>query len=340
MIIIDGTTGEGGGQVLRTALSLAAITSKPFVIENIRGRRSKPGLRRQHLTCVEAAARICGAGVEGGRIGSSTLSFKPGTTIIPGHYAWDIGTAGSTTLVLQTVLPVLAMGDRTSHVKITGGTHNPMAPPLDFIQQSFLPLLATMGFSSSVRLERYGFYPRGGGVITARIKEKTKGKALALTKRSAMTRTRAVILNSGLPEHIARREKNILLESRLFESSGIEVLQLRTGQTGNAVWAIVQYGPVHCVFTGFGQKGKPAESVAGEVVEQIVFHDDSGLPVEAHLADQLLLYMALRGDGCFATSRLSLHATTNMEIIEKFLGVTYTIEELDCGRLVTILSMK
>jgi RNA 3'-terminal phosphate cyclase (ATP) len=197
-----------------------------------------------------------------------------------------------------------------------------------------------MGFSSSVRLERYGFYPRGGGVITARIKEKTKGKALALTKRSAMTRTRAVILNSGLPEHIARREKNILLESRLFESSGIEVLQLRTGQTGNAVWAIVQYGPVHCVFTGFGQKGKPAESVAGEVVEQIVFHDDSGLPVEAHLADQLLLYMALRGDGCFATSRLSLHATTNMEIIEKFLGVTYTIEELDCGRLVTILSMK
>jgi RNA 3'-terminal phosphate cyclase (ATP) len=340
MITIDGTIGEGGGQVLRTALSLAAITSKPFVIENIRGRRSKPGLRRQHLTCVEAAARICGAGVEGGRIGSSTLSFKPGTTIIPGHYSWDITTAGSTTLVLQTVLPVLSMADRTSHVKITGGTHNPMAPPLDFIQQSFLPLLDTMGFSSSVRLERYGFYPRGGGVITARIKERTKGKALDLTKRSAMIRARAVILNSGLPEHIARREKKILLESGLFVSNDIEVLQPRTGQTANAVWAIIQYGPVHCVFTGFGQKGKPAERVASEVVEQIDFHNDSGLPVEAHLADQLLLYMALRGDGCFATSRLSLHATTNMEIIEKFLEVSFAIKDLACGQLVTILPMK
>ena len=111
MITIDGTTGEGGGQVLRTALSLAAITAKPFVMENIRGRRSKPGLRQQHLTCVEAAARICGAGVEGGRLGSSTLAFRPGATIIPGHYSWDITTAGSTTLVLQTVLPVLAMAD-------------------------------------------------------------------------------------------------------------------------------------------------------------------------------------------------------------------------------------
>ncbi len=324
MITIDGTIGEGGGQVLRTALSLAAITGKPFVIENIRGRRAKPGLRRQHLTCVEAAARICGGDVKGGHIGSSTLSFQPGPTIIPGHYAWDIGTAGSTTLVLQTVLPVLAMADRTSHVTITGGTHNPMAPPLDFIQHSFLPLLASMGFSASVRLERYGFYPRGGGVITARIKEKTKGKTLDLTKKSSMTRTRAVILNSGLPEHIARREKKILLESRLFESTDIEILQPRIGQTGNAVWAIIQYGPVHGVFTGFGQKGKPAEKVADEVIEQITFHDDFGQPVETHLADQLLLYMALRGDGCFATSRLSLHATTNMKIIEKFLRVTFT----------------
>lgn len=340
MLTIDGTIGEGGGQVLRTALSLAAITGKPFVIENIRGRRAKPGLRQQHLTCVEAAAEICGGNVKGGRIGSTTLSFKPGATIIPGHYAWDIGTAGSTTLVLQTVLPVLAMADRTSHVKITGGTHNPMSPPLDFIQQSFLPFLATMGFPSSVRLERYGFYPRGGGRITARIKEKTKGRPLELTKRSAITRTRAVILNSGLPEHIVRREKKILLGSRLFGNNDIEVLQPRTGQAGNAVWAIIQYGPVHCVFTGFGQKGKPAETVANEVVEQIIFHDDSGLPVEAHLADQLLLYMALRGDGCFATSRLSLHATTNMEIIGKFLGVSFAIEDLDTGRLVRILPMK
>jgi len=336
MIIIDGTTGEGGGQVLRTALSLSAITGKPFVINNIRGKRSKPGLRQQHLTCVEAAAEICNAVVDGGRIGSSVLTFRPDKHVIPGRYSWDIGTAGSTTLVLQTVLPVLVMADRTSHVKITGGTHNPMAPPLDFIQQSFLPLLAAMGFSFEVKLTRYGFYPRGGGIIEARIKERTKGRALFLNKRARLTRVRAFVLNSGLPTHIVRREKKILVDSGLFESSAIEVLQPRSGQTGNVVWAIVEYGALRCVFTGFGQKGKAAETVAQEVIEQILLHDKTGLPVEVHLADQILLYMALRRDGSFATSNLSLHALTNMAIIGKFLPVTFTVEELPTGRLVHI----
>ena len=340
MIAIDGTTGEGGGQVLRTALSLSAITGKPFVLKNIRGKRSTPGLRQQHLTCVEAAAEICDAVVDGGHIGSSILTFRPGKHIIPGRYSWDIVTAGSTTLVLQTVLPVLAMADRTSHVKLTGGTHNPMAPPVDFIQQSFLPLLAGMGFSSAVHLERYGFYPRGGGIIEARIKEKTKGRALSLIKRSRMTRARAVVLSSGLPAHIARREKNVLMASRLFADQAIEILQPRMGQTGNVVWAIVEDGPLRCVFTSFGQKGKAAEVVAQEVIEQILLHDITGLPVEAHLADQILLYMALRRDGCFATSSLSLHATTNMAIIGKFLEVTFEIEDLDGGRLVRIRPMQ
>jgi RNA 3'-terminal phosphate cyclase (ATP) len=340
MITIDGTTGEGGGQVLRTALSLSAITGKPFIITNIRGNRSKPGLRQQHLTCVEAAAEICNAVVEGNHSGSSVLTFRPGTQIIPGRYSWDIGTAGSTTLVLQTVLPVLAMADRTSHVKITGGTHNPMAPPLEFVQQSFLPLLTRMGFSFTVQLVRYGFYPRGGGIIEARIKERTKGRALSLTRRSRMTRLRAVVLNCGLPAHIVRREKGVLMESRLFADQTIEIRQPRTGQTGNLVWAVVEYGPLRCVFTGFGQKGKAAEAVAQEVVEQILLHDKAGLPVEAHLADQILLYMALRRDGSFATGNLGLHATTNMAIIGRFLPVAFTVEELPTGQLVHIRPMQ
>jgi len=339
MITIDGTTGEGGGQVLRTALSLSAITGKPFVINNIRGNRSKPGLRQQHLTCVEAAAEICNAAVDGGHVGSSVLSFRPEQKINPGRYSWDIGTAGSTTLVLQTVLPVLAMADRTSHVKITGGTHNPMAPPLDFIQQSFLPLLATMGFAFEVKLVRYGFYPRGGGIIEARIKERTKGRPLSLTRRSRLTRLRAMILNSGLPAHIARREKSVLMESRLFVDQSVDVLQPRVGQTGNLVWAIVEYGPLRCVFSGFGQKGKAAETVAQEVIEQILLHDKTGMPVEPHLADQVLLYMALRRDGSFATGSLSLHAVTNMAIIGKFLPVTFAVEDLPTGRLVKIQPM-
>ena len=339
MITIDGTTGEGGGQVLRTALSLSAITGKPFVINNIRGKRSKPGLRQQHLTCVEAAAEVCNGMVEGNYVGSSVLTFRPGKQILPGRYSWDIGTAGSTTLVLQTVLPVLVMADRTSHVKITGGTHNPMAPPLDFIQQSFLPLLTGMGFSFEVKLERYGFYPRGGGIISARIKERTKGRPLSLIKRSKLTRLQAFILNSRLPTHIARREKSVLMESRLFADQAIQVQEPRTGQTGNVVWAIVEYGSLRCIFTGFGQKGKAAETVAREVVEQILLHDKTDLPVEAHLADQILLYMALRRDGSFATSSLSLHAITNMAIIGKFLPVTFAVEELPTGRLVHIQSM-
>jgi RNA 3'-terminal phosphate cyclase (ATP) len=340
MITIDGTTGEGGGQVLRTALSLSAITGKPFVINNIRGNRSKPGLRQQHLTCVDAAAEICNAVVEGNHIGSSALTFRPDKRIIPGRYCWDIGTAGSTTLVLQTVLPVLTMADRTSHVRITGGTHNPMAPPLDFIQQSFLPLLAGMGFSFELQMVRYGFYPRGGGIIEARIKERTKGRPLSLLRRSRLTRVRAVVLNSGLPAHIVRRERDVLMESRLFVDQTIEIRQPRTGQTGNVVWAVVEYGPLRCVFTGFGQKGKAAEVVAQEVVEQILLHDKTGLPVESHLADQILLYMALRRDGSFATGNLSLHAITNMEIIGKFLPVDFTVEESPIGWLVHIRPMQ
>jgi len=183
MIDIDGRVGEGGGQVLRTALSLAAITGKSFALRHIRGKRSQPGLKQQHLTGVQAAAAVCQATVHGAKKGSDHLEFLPGPRVLAGHYRWDIATAGSTTLVLQTVLPILAGISAASTVEIVGGTHNPFAPPADFLQQSFLPQIAAMGFPASVEIKRYGFHPRGGGLIKAAIFGRQPGAPIDLSSR-------------------------------------------------------------------------------------------------------------------------------------------------------------
>jgi RNA 3'-terminal phosphate cyclase (ATP) len=322
MITIDGTFGEGGGQVLRTALSLAALTGSPFRIEKIRGKRRIPGLRQQHLTCVHAAAALCEARVEGDKAGSGELLFLPTRSPRPGAYAFDIGTAGSTSLVLQTVLPVLAWLNEPSTISIRGGTHNPMAPPVPFLQASFLPVLAGMGFHAEVILERYGFYPKGGGRITCAIAPRSPGAPLDLAGRLPVTALRAAILLSGLPDHIAAREKQILGTEGGIREEEIDIVMLE-GQPGNVVWVTAVQGPCTAVFTGFGERGKRAEQVAGDALAGAGFHLASGYGVEEHLADQLLLYLAIRGDGCFAASRLNLHGSTNMEIIRRFLPVTF-----------------
>src|SRR5689334_333662 len=168
MLKLDGSVGEGGGQILRTALALSALTGQPFEIEKIRAKRRKPGLLRQHLTAVRAATALCQAQVEGDSLGSMTLRFVPGD-VKPGEYAFAIGTAGSATLVLQTVLPPLLLASRPSKITIEGGTHNPLAPPVDFLDRSFLPLVRRMGPRVRVQLERWGFYPAGGGRISVEI---------------------------------------------------------------------------------------------------------------------------------------------------------------------------
>ncbi|MFZ5771847.1 MAG: RNA 3'-terminal phosphate cyclase [Thermodesulfobacteriota bacterium] len=329
MVTIDGTCGEGGGQVLRTALSLAALTGTPFRIENIRGRRRNPGLRQQHLTCVQAAAALCEARVEGGKVGSGELLFRPGHTPAAGKYAFAIATAGSTSLVLQTVLPVLAALDAPSSVSLTGGTHNPMAPPVPFLQASFLPVLSHMGFHANVTLRRYGFYPKGGGQISCDIAPRSPGAPLDLAGRLPVTSRRAAILLAGLPDHIALRERQILLAEGGLGEEEIDTLVLAQGPPGNTVWLTAEQGPCTALFTGFGQRGKPAEQVAREALVPAAFHQASGYAVEEHLADQLLLYLAIRGDGRFAASRLNLHGRTNMEIIRLFLPVTFRLTPLE-----------
>ncbi len=331
MISIDGTLGEGGGQVLRTALSLSAITGQPFTIEHIRGKRKRPGLKLQHLTCVRAAAEVCNAAVQGAELHSGRLVFNPGPFIKPGPYQWDIGSAGSTTLVLQTVLPILAMAGEDSEVEIRGGTHNPMAPPLDFIVESFLPLLADMWYYATVNIEQYGFYPQGGGCIRARIRKREEHMQPDVKTRPPLSRLRARIIGCGLPEHVMVREREQLLATGDFLANDIEIVRPNIRQTANVVSIAAHYGRLTSVFTGFGERGKRAEIVAQEVYEQAMFHHRTGLPLEGHLADQILLYLGLAGCGRFVTSALGLHAFTNMEIISTFLPVIFQKKELTNG---------
>ncbi|HDM75131.1 MAG TPA: RNA 3'-terminal phosphate cyclase [Deltaproteobacteria bacterium] len=332
-IHIDGRIGEGGGQVLRTSLSLSAITGKAFVIEHIRGKRKKPGLKRQHLVSVEAAASICGADCKGDSLNSQRLVFNP-SKIRAGNYSFDIGSAGSCCLVLQTVLPILFYADSSSTVTIQGGTHNPMAPTADFLAKSFLPAIYRFGFNASLNLMSYGFYPAGGGKIKAEIRPAGDlPKKVELIERGPLLKKRARILLSKLPQHIAEREKKILLKQGWFETDEVEIVNITNSPgPGNAVIIILEYENVTCVFQSIGEKGKRAEKVSAEAYNAAAYHHKSMVPVENFLTDQLLIYLALVSNGTFLTSKVSLHSHTNMKIIEKFLPVKFVVKEIASGQ--------
>lgn len=328
MIVIDGSMGEGGGQVLRTALSLSAITGEPMRITNIRAKRRKPGLMRQHLTAVKAAAEVSGAEVNGDSAGSTELEFKPGRTA-HGTYAFPIGTAGSATLVLQTVLPILLSETGHSFLTLEGGTHNPLAPPFDFLDRAFLPILERMGAKVSARLHRYGFYPAGGGKISVDI-EGGALKPLFLGKRDGEAIIKAVCLIANLNPDIAQRETTAL-KTRLPQLNGkVDVQIVDSPGPGNAVVVDVATPNVNGaglteVFTSIGERGTSAERVAGLAASDANEYLRSGAAVGKHLADQLLLPMAIAGGGEFTTLEPSLHSTTNMEVIGKFLPVTFFV---------------
>jgi RNA 3'-terminal phosphate cyclase (ATP) len=205
LITIDGSMGEGGGQVLRTSLALSLVTGKPFRIERIRAGREKPGLLRQHLTAVNAAAAVGGADVDGAALGSRELGFRPGA-VRPGEHRFAVGTAGSATLVLQAVLPALLGARGSSSLVLEGGTHNPFAPPFDFLAKAFLPLLARMGAKVEARLERPGFYPAGGGRFHVAIEPVERLQRLDLPSRGEPKRRLARAMVSNLHRNIADRE--------------------------------------------------------------------------------------------------------------------------------------
>ena len=327
MLRIDGSQGEGGGQILRTSLALAIITQQPVFIENIRAKRDKPGLRQQHLMAVQAAARISGAKVSGDMLGSRELRFEPGAAQA-GDYKFDIGSAGSTTLVLQTILPPLLLADAASTVELIGGTHNPFAPPVDFLERAFLPLVNRMGPSVSLILERPGFYPAGGGRLRVEI-EPADLRPIEIAERGEIRSRLCRATVSNLPDHIAERELATVAGALDWQEECLEVRRYRERNfgPGNVVTIEVESQHITEVFTGFGRRGVPAETVAGAVAAEARRYLDAGVPVGEHLADQLLLPLALAGGGCYVTMAPTPHTMTNIDIIHKFLAVRIAIEQ-------------
>ena len=329
MITIDGSYGEGGGQILRTSLALSLITGKPLLIEKIPAGRKNPGLLRQHLTSVQAAAKVGQAETTGASLGSTQLTFTPGK-ITSGEYHFAIGTAGSTTLVLQTVLPALMIANGETRLTLEGGTHNPFAPPFDFLESAFLPLLKRMGVRVDVDLINYGFYPAGGGKIEITVYPPATGQLsrLDLPERGEIRERRARVVLCNLPRNIADRELNIV-QKKLSWPKKWHKVETPTNciAPGNFVSLEIECDHVTEVFTGFGERTVAAEAVADQAALAARKYLASEAAVGEYLADQLLLPMAIAGGGSFTTLPPSRHTTTNIEIIKKFLDVKITSEQ-------------
>lgn len=328
MLTIDGAIGEGGGQILRTALSLSLCTRRPVRIVDIRPRRARPGLQRQHLTAVQAAVRISQGQVRGAQVGSGELTFQPGA-VVPGEYRFAIGTAGSTGLVFQTLLPALLTAPGPCRLILEGGTHNPLAPPFEFLQLAFLPLVNRLGPTVRAHLEHHGFYPAGGGRWTADIQPGARLQPLRLTERGELLECKAIAVSARLPEHVAQRELQTVKKRLGWADTALESRVLvEAAGPGNCLHLLVRSAQVTEVFTGFGQRGVPAERVAEQAIQEAQRYLAAGAAVAEHLADQLLLPLALAGGGEFTTLRPSLHTLTQLEVISQFLPVAFTREAL------------
>jgi RNA 3'-terminal phosphate cyclase (ATP) len=327
MIVIDGAAGEGGGQVLRTALALSMITGQPFRIERIRAGRQKPGLMRQHLTAVMAAAQICGGTAIGAEPKSSTLEFVPGK-IRGGDYRFTIGTAGSTILVLQTILLPLLHADEPSRLTLEGGTHNPHAPSFVFLEQAFLPQLRQMGADVSATLLRPGFYPAGGGRIDVAVTPRGRLQPLHVPARGELRRGYAEALVVNLPGSIGERELAVIADRLKWPAEALHLRTDKQGQgPGNVLTLFLEFATITQILVAFGEQGVSAESVATRAAKSAARLLGNGATVEAHLADQLLLPMALAGSGSFTTQTLTPHAETNIAVIRRFLDVPIAVAE-------------
>ena len=325
-IEIDGSFGEGGGQILRTALSLSCLTGCKLKLFNIRKGRRKPGLMPQHITCVNAAALISHAGVSGNRTGSTELEFEPGK-IRSGNYFFDIKTAGSSSLVFQTLLPPLIFVDKPSSITIKGGTHVPFSPTYHYIAEIFFPVLNRIGIKVESSIKRYGFYPKGGGEVSfkiypAKIIERLnlyeRGEPLLLSGYSAVSR---------LPVSIAERQRKSVIQKLAPLVPEAQVIDVPSPGEGTFVFLKSEYENAVAGFSSLGRKGKPAEEIGKEAAEQFMDFHNTRACLDPHLADQILIYLCLTsGESSFTTSLISQHLITNLRVIEKFLNIRYEIK--------------
>jgi RNA 3'-terminal phosphate cyclase (ATP) len=342
MIELDGSAGEGGGQILRTGLALSMCTGQPLRIDHIRAKRPKPGLMRQHLACVNAAQAVSGARVSGAELGSTRLDFEPGA-VKAGTYRFAVGTAGSCTLVLQTVLPALMLADGESRLVLGGGTHNPMAPPFHFIDRAFAPQLRRTGVGLDLGLRRHGFYPAGGGEIDVAIRPAPGGLVpFDLVARGDLVEAYAECLNPGIARGVAFRELEAVRAAFGWEADRAKVLNTRQNEgPGNALMVTFEHAHVTEVVIAFGEKGRSAEQVAQMAVAEAVAWRDGEGAAGPHLADQLALPLALAvhtsgRTGAYTFTDLTEHARTNFDVIERFLPVRHTVSCEGAGWRVTV----
>jgi RNA 3'-terminal phosphate cyclase (ATP) len=336
LLTLDGSTGEGGGQVLRTALSLSVLLTRPVQLVNIRAGRHRPGLRPQHVQSIKAAAAICSAQVTGATEHSTTLRFEPGTPPRAGTYRFDIGTAGSASLVLQSILVPLSYASGPSQVVVTGGTHVAWSPAFDYLQQVYLPGLEPLGFQASAQLQRWGFYPQGGGQVMLSV---APHQALSSPMpgwtqprqqlRSLHILSAAANVGNQVTARQASQAYNRLLDAG-FASNLLHtrLLNPQSSGPGTCLFLLATYGPgQQAGFTGYGRRGYPAERVADDAVDAFLHHQRSDAPVDPHLADQLLLPLVASGhDLAFVTSEVTPHLLTNAWVIAQFLGPCVLVE--------------
>lgn len=332
LLTIDGSYGEGGGQVLRTALALSCITQTPIEIANIRAGRKKPGLAAQHLTCVRAAAQICRAEISGDELGSKWIRFVPGRPAAPGRYRWDIseeagrGSAGATSLVIQTVLLPLALAPGRSTLTVNGGTHVPFSPPVHYLQTVFLPVL---DLPVSLEVLDWGWYPRGGGAVQVEIEGPAILHPVELAARGDLERIEGKAVVTNLPSHIPQRMVNRARGALRSLDVPLDIVPLRERgpAPGAGIFLTAHYTNGRGGFSALGKRGKPAEKVAEEACEALLTHHHSEAAVDEHLADQLILPCALApGRSVITTPEVTGHLTTNIHIVQQFLELEIELE--------------
>ena len=335
-LVINGSHGEGGGQILRSALSLAAITGRPVRVVNIRARRRRPGLAAQHLTAVRAVAAICSAQVDGDELHSEALDFTPGRRVRPGHYVFDVadarkgGSAGSAPLVLQAVLMPLALADAPSQVEIHGGTHVPWSPSFDYLHDIWLPTLSAIGITAEIELARWGWFPAGGGLIRCSVTGSVHPlKPFRVVDKGPIQNVSGRAVAAHLPDHIsvrmAQRATTLLGDAGIPSTINADVAV--STSSGAGIFLTAQYARVRGGYCAHGKRGKPAEDVATEAVEQLLAHKASSAALEHHLADQLILPLALAdGTSQFSVDRISGHLKTHAWLVEHFGLASVTIE--------------
>jgi len=344
VLVIDGSIGEGGGQILRNVVATAALLKRPVRIINIRAKRDPPGLRPQHLSAVKGIVEMTRGVVEGLRVGSMEVLFRPGK-IVPGKYEIDVGTAGSTTLMLQSLLPVISFAAGEVELLLRGGTNNPWAPPIDYVQHVLLQVLRTMGVKAEIELLRRGFYPRGMGLIKVKSKPIQSLKPIHIVD-GKVTSVEILAYTCNLPEHVSermsKRAADLLMRNGFRDVITVtEALQRNDPKCsidpGAGILIVARLDSGVCMgFDALGEKGLPAEKVAEAAVNDMLAQLSTGAPVDKHLGDQLVIWVALaEGESTYRVTELTSHTLTAIEIAKMVLGASFKVEG-ELGKAATI----